>query len=203
MRRADDERERDDTRFRPRGAGAGTCPYRGDRNLRSAAGARVTVAPSRPLRGPRFPHLPPGAAFRCRVSAYAVTVRALDPDDARFREPVRRAVEAALAAEGARPGWRVAVLLVDDDEIAEHHARFMGRPEPTDVLSWRTTDAPLGDVMISCETARRQAEELGHSWEREVLVLAVHGALHLLGWDDLAPGARERMQRRVDELVGA
>ena len=82
----------------------------------------------------------------------------------------------------------------------------MDGPEPSpdaDPPPSPSADHSLGDVMVSCETARVQAEELGHGWEREVCVLAVHGALHLLGWDDLAPGAQEAMQARVDEIVDA
>ncbi len=117
---------------------------------------------------------------------------------------VRRALEVALSREAVPAGSGVAVLLVTDDEIAAHHARYLNSSEPTDVISWPSGEdagGHLGDVMVSCERAAAQAAALGHSTEREVCVLAVHGLLHLLGWDDLAPGAQEVMQARVDALV--
>ncbi len=134
---------------------------------------------------------------------FGVHVRSEAPRFSRLRSLVRRRVAAALAAEGAPTGSEVNVLLVGDQEIAEYHERFMGISGPTDVLSWPSGfEGPeMGDVMVSCETAERQAAELGHSWEREVCVLAVHGTLHLMGWDDRTPEERDAMQARVDEIV--
>lgn len=120
---------------------------------------------------------------------------------------VERAVVAALQEEVAPEGAEVSVVLTTDEEIADYHQRFMGIPGPTDVISWPadvydpTGEQYLGDVMVSCETGCAQAAELGHSWEREVCVLAVHGTLHLLGWDDQTECDRQAMQTRVDELV--
>ncbi len=102
--------------------------------------------------------------------------------------------------ENAPFGSQVAVVLCDDADIASYHERFMSIPGPTDVISW-AADAPLGDVMVSCETARRQAAAYGNSWEREVCVLAVHGTLHLIGWNDHSPTERHEMQARVDAII--
>lgn len=118
----------------------------------------------------------------------------------RFRAPVARCVEAALRAENGPFGSKIAVVLCGDAEIALYHERFMSIPGPTDVISW-AADAPLGDVMVSCETARRQAAAYGNSWEREVCVLAVHGTLHLLGWSDHNSEDRHEMQVRVDAII--
>ncbi len=127
---------------------------------------------------------------------------ATSPTFERFITAIHQCALTALAAEGAPAGREVAILLVDDSQIAAYHERFLGIPGPTDVLSWES-DETLGDVMVSCDTARSQAEALGHSWEREVCVLAVHGVLHLLGWDDLTPIDQHAMQARVDEIVNA
>ncbi len=62
-------------------------------------------------------------------------------------------------------------------------------------------DRPFGDVFICVPQARRQAKELGHPASREVLILALHGTLHLLGYDDHAPKDRARMFARQDELL--
>jgi len=73
--------------------------------------------------------------------------------------------------------------------MRELNREWRGFDKPTDVLSFGTTDdtpepeKSLGDIVISVETALRQAEELGHSFEEEVERLLVHGILHLLGHD--------------------
>ena len=138
---------------------------------------------------------------------YQVALRVVAPEYERFLPAVEAAVSAALGAEGAPGGSEVAVVLTGDEEIAEYHERFMAIPGPTDVISWPSgagwslPEPFLGDVMVSCEIARRQADSLGHSWEREVAVLAVHGTLHLLGWDDATPEEQAAMQSRVDAIV--
>lgn len=59
----------------------------------------------------------------------------------------------------------------------------------------------MGDILISTDTARRQARELGHSLEKELLILAVHGLLHLLGYRDKGKKEREEMWKKTDELL--
>lgn len=133
-------------------------------------------------------------------TGFVIDVLPTDPSFDRFGASVTRCVELALQAENAPFGSQVAIVLCDDAEIAVYHERFMRIMGPTDVISW-PADAPLGDVMVSCETARRQAAAYGNSWQREVCVLAVHGTLHLLGWDDHSPTERHAMQVRVDSIV--
>lgn len=91
----------------------------------------------------------------------------------------------------------VVVTIVDDRTIRELNQQFRGIDQATDVLSFSqqesgadepTISAPpdcelLGDVIISWQTAFRQSQELGHSLERELAFLMVHGLLHLLGYD--------------------
>ncbi len=140
--------------------------------------------------------------------AFDVEVEAWAPPFELFIPAVKRVAAAALTEEGAPAGSGVAIVLTSDASIAEYHDRFMNLPEPTDVLSWPSGMGSgdgepifLGDVMVSCDTARVQAEEQGHDWEREVCVLAAHGTLHLLGWDDQTDADRAAMQARVDEIV--
>ena len=77
--------------------------------------------------------------------------------------------------------------LADDGEVRGVNADLRGRDRPTDVLSFEGGETPeglhLGDVLISLETARRQGVQLGHSLEREVKELLLHGILHCLGHD--------------------
>lgn len=96
-----------------------------------------------------------------------------------------------LADELGIPPESFTVALVSDDQIRRLNRRFRGRPTPTDVLSFPAHAHPqkglrngyLGDVVISLESARRQARRLGHSLRTEVGLLMVHGVLHLLGYD--------------------
>ena len=98
-----------------------------------------------------------------------------------------RAVERA-AGLGA---LAVTVVLTDDDAIASLNEAFRGKAKPTDVLSFSAwegepmpgTEHELGDVVISLDTARRQATELGHGLADEIAVLFAHGIMHLLGLD--------------------
>ncbi len=102
----------------------------------------------------------------------------------------------------------VSVWVNTDAEIAELHQRYMEIEGPTDVMSFPAADVPLregylGDIAVSYETAARQAEEAGHTPEREIAYLALHGLLHLLGYDDLSPEERSRMLARQDALLHA
>lgn len=105
---------------------------------------------------------------------------------------LRRAVEETLQKEGIRPrGVEVSIALVDDMTIQALNARYRQKDTPTDVLSF-TQDAPtlpgskrlLGDIVVSVETATRQAVTGGRTLNDEVAQLVIHGMLHLLGYDD-------------------
>jgi probable rRNA maturation factor len=99
----------------------------------------------------------------------------------------------------------LSIRLVDDAEIAAHNARYRGREGPTDVLSFSLVEGPhaerrgalLGDVVISLETASRQARRNRRSLESEVLRLVIHGALHLIGHDHVR--AKEARAMRAEE----
>jgi len=115
------------------------------------------------------------------------------------------AAAAVLAAEG-RADAHLSVALVDDERIAELHVEFMDVPGPTDVISFPLEDdgpGPqiLGDVVVSVDTAAREARERGITCREELLRYVVHGTLHLLGYDDLEASERERMHARQEELL--
>lgn len=110
-------------------------------------------------------------------------------------------IQRAASAE-SRSG-ELGIWICDDDEIADLHQRFMQIPGPTDVLSFPGDPPYLGDVAVSYETAACQAHEVGHSVQREIAYLALHGLLHLIGFDDLTIADRERMISRQDELIAA
>lgn len=94
--------------------------------------------------------------------------------------------------------------MCDDAFIQDLNARWRGLDKPTDVLSFAQEDDPhlLGDIVISLPTATRQADRAGWPLDHEVVLLAVHGLLHLLGFDDeTLPGAREMQLRTVRVLA--
>ena len=102
-------------------------------------------------------------------------------------------------------GLRVSVLLVDVDVMTDLHVRWMDEPGPTDVLSFPmdelrpgTDGEPsppglLGDVVLCPEVAAQQARTAGHSTVEELLLLTVHGILHLLGYDHAEPDEEKEM----------
>lgn len=110
---------------------------------------------------------------------------------------IREAVETTLDFEDFQNHCEVSVTFTDNEGIHELNKKFREVDKPTDVLSFPLfdfegeTDEPpvdeimsnLGDIVISLEKAKEQADEYGHSFEREVAFLCVHSMLHLLGYD--------------------
>ena len=122
-------------------------------------------------------------------------------------EVLRERAKRALRAIGHRAS-ELSVALVDDDEIAGLNATWRDKPRPTDVLSFSLVEGEhsahrgelLGDVVISVETAARQAAERHRSLDEVVARLLVHGVLHLIGHDHEADDEARRMaaeERRV------
>ena len=116
-----------------------------------------------------------------------------------------------LLQEEGFPDCEVSVVLTDDDTVHELNLRYRGFDKPTDVLSFAQLDqiegAPslpnvgelpllLGDVIISVDTAARQAQAHHISLEKELELLIVHGILHLLGYEDDTEEGAELMRER-------
>ena len=100
-------------------------------------------------------------------------------------------VEARLPAGIAT----IAVRLTADDELRRLNRDYAGHDAATDVLSFAGTSPNVGDLAISWPMVVRQASEYGHSEETELGLLAVHGLLHLLGWDHATAAQRREMSR--------
>ncbi len=99
---------------------------------------------------------------------------------------VSNAVAHTLLRQSVRPG-EVSVLLTTDEAMHELNLNYRQVDATTDVLTFVGPDlpmAPIGDIVISLDTAQRQAESHGHLLQHETEILAIHGALHLAGWDD-------------------
>ena len=137
----------------------------------------------------------------------------------KLKRLVRLSVEAALAFEGYGNTCEVSVTFTDDVGIRELNRSFRNIDSATDVLSFPLFDFEgseepavdelenmLGDIVISLERAEAQAEEYGHSFEREVAFLTVHSMLHLLGYDHVNSEEEEldmrRRQTAIMEMLG-
>jgi probable rRNA maturation factor len=143
----------------------------------------------------------------------------VDPDSKRLRvivtdgrgRPVRdgglgRWLESVAPA---RARGDVAVALVGDAHVRELNRQYRRKDWPTDVLSFPAdpslpTNAPLGDIVIAKGVAKRQAREAGHSEQTELRVLALHGLLHLLGYDHEVDGGvrMARLEARLRRKGG-
>lgn len=118
---------------------------------------------------------------------------------------VEAAVRHVLRAEGVDAA-EVSVALVGDGEITELNVDYLSHEGPTDVIAFalhEQGDPPLGDVYVGVEQALRQAAEYGATPTEEVLRLAVHGTLHVLGYDhpEGAERAGSEMFVRQEELL--
>ena len=105
-------------------------------------------------------------------------------------------VAAAAAPAGASP--ELTVRVTGDRELRRLNREFLGEDHPTDVLSFPSGDVAsgyLGDLALSWPAVGRQAEAFGHPPEVEAALLAVHGLLHLLGWDHASPTDEREMTR--------
>ncbi len=102
------------------------------------------------------------------------------------------------------------MVLTDDATVHELNRTYRGVDRPTDVLSFPQRegegadpqDMVLGDIVISVDRVEAQAEEFGHSFDRELAFLSVHGLLHLLGWDHQKPDEERRMMAKTEEILG-
>ena len=128
---------------------------------------------------------------------------------------IRRAVDATLSFEGYENDCEVSVTFTDNESIHLLNEQYRGVDRPTDVLSFPLTDfsgngdepaidAPLvslGDIVISLEKAAEQANEFGHSFERETAFLCVHSMLHLLGYDHETSEEDEQDMRALQTAI--
>ena len=127
---------------------------------------------------------------------------------------IEKAARAALAHQGCAAG-RVNVALVDDARIADLNRDFLNHTGPTDVITFDLRDlAPTrrkklksehvdGEIVMSVETAIREARSRGHSATSELMLYTVHGILHLLGYDDSTRPHAARMHKLEDQILSS
>ncbi|ADH99859.1 rRNA maturation RNase YbeY [Salisediminibacterium selenitireducens] len=127
---------------------------------------------------------------------------------------IRDVLFSAMKAEDIPMGTEVSVSIVTDGRIQELNRDYREKDRPTDVLSFALHDgeeqiiAPtipdmLGDIIISLPAVYRQSDEYGHSFERELAFLTVHGFLHLCGYDHENEADEQKMFARQEELLTA
>lgn len=133
------------------------------------------------------------------------------PED--FERLIERCTIAALESEEIEDDAEISVTLVDNARIREINMEFREIDRETDVLSFPMGDEDgfevnpdtdaimLGDIVISLEKARSQAEEYGHSYEREVAFLLTHSLFHLLGYDHTTPDEEREMFAKQEAVL--
>ena len=127
--------------------------------------------------------------------------RAVRVDLPSLREFAERALIECLKLQERKLGSladlpEVSVVLVSDKRIAAIHGRFMNDPTPTDVITF-----DHGEIVISTQTAKRQARQFGTSLAHEVRLYLVHGLLHLCGYDDKTRNGAAEMKRVQERVV--
>lgn len=133
---------------------------------------------------------------------------------------IEKTIEISMKAEKLTKAYEVSVLIVDDEEIRAINKEHRDIDKPTDVLSFPMAEFEngelisdegdydlefeelmLGDIIISAETAKRQADEYGHSFEREVAFLTAHSCFHLLGYDHMEEEEEKLMIGKQESIL--
>ncbi len=128
---------------------------------------------------------------------------------------VEKLIQHAAQVEGIEEGSEVSITFVTNEAIHEINREYRDKDQPTDVISFAMEEMGegevaivgegipriLGDIIISTDRTREQAEEYGHSFERELGFLAVHGFLHLLGYDHMTDEDEKEMFGKQDEIL--
>lgn len=135
--------------------------------------------------------------------------------DEAFVDLIQRIIHFAGVKEGIQADSEVSISFVDNSEIQEINRNYRQKDQPTDVISFAMQeegegemkilheDMPLmlGDIVISVDKAKEQAEDYGHTLERELGFLALHGFLHLLGYDHMNDEDEKVMFNRQEEIL--
>ena len=118
-------------------------------------------------------------------------------------------IKTVLETEGISLDYEISITFVGKDEIYKLNKEFRNVDRPTDVLSFpmdtdfliEGVDPMLGDIVICMDVAKDQAEDLGHSLDREIMYLSCHSTLHLLGYDHINEDEKRQMRAREKEVM--
>ncbi len=133
---------------------------------------------------------------------------------------IEKTIEISMKTEKLAQAYEVSVLIVDDEEIRTINKEHRDIDKSTDVLSFPMAEFEngelisdegdydlefeelmLGDIIISAETAKRQADEYRHSFEREIAFLTAHSCLHLLGYDHMEEEEEKQMIGKQESIL--
>lgn len=111
-------------------------------------------------------------------------------------------VKAVAASYGKRVG-EIAYIFVDDEKILEVNRLYLGHDYYTDIITFDYCEGDVisGDLFISLDTVRTNAEQVGATYEEELHRVIIHGILHLCGINDKGPGEREIMEAAEDKAL--
>jgi probable rRNA maturation factor len=156
---------------------------------------------------------------------FNIEYEATDKLEFDYETIVKKVIEACLDYENCPYESEVSILFTDDDQIREINQEYRNIDSPTDVLSFpsieyevpgdfskledsvaesfhpETGELILGDIVISVERAVFQAEEYGHSVEREIAFLTAHSMFHLFGYDHMEEDERIRMEEKQNNVL--
>lgn len=128
-----------------------------------------------------------------------------------WEEKINKVAAICLKEEQIPEEAEVDLLFVDNEAIREMNLEYRDKDSATDVLSFPMYEADeeiddedeilFGDIVISLERAQEQCEEYGHSLEREVMYLLVHGLLHLAGYDHMEEEDKKEMRAQEEKLL--
>lgn len=128
-----------------------------------------------------------------------------------WEEKINKVAAICLKEEQIPEEAEVDLLFVDNETIREMNREYRDKDSATDVLSFPMYEADeeiddedeilFGDIVISLERAQEQCEEYGHSLEREVMYLLVHGLLHLAGYDHMEEEEKKEMRAQEEKLL--
>lgn len=141
--------------------------------------------------------------------------RSSEPFPQELAQAVEKMIIGTLEYEGFQRPCEVSVSIVEDAEIRQINRQFRDIDRATDVLSFpllsfqegeipdtnEKDEVLLGDIIISLERARAQAQEYGHSLKREIAFLTAHSMLHLLGYDHMTEDEEKEMFRRQRDIL--
>ncbi|MBE1553717.1 rRNA maturation RNase YbeY [Sporosarcina limicola] len=136
----------------------------------------------------------------------------------KIEEMIRELLNHTAKEEALDGDLEVSITFMTDSEIQEVNAQYRGKDVPTDVISFALEEMTegevaivaevgmptvLGDIIISVDTANRQAAEYGHDFKREIGFLSLHGFLHLLGYDHMTEEDEVKMFGRQKEILAS
>jgi probable rRNA maturation factor len=137
-----------------------------------------------------------------RMDVFLANEQPVPIDEARLSALARHVLDSEKVDDEAE----LSILVIDEEHMRKLNFRFAKNDYATDVLAFPMLEGDedstmVGDVVLCPDVAKSNAEKLDHSLDRELEVLVVHGTLHLLGYDHKVASEKERMDKRVSEVL--